>query len=89
MLTETPDIIGLLNEIIVYIGENSIEKRVYEKIALQIAKNYAKYSKTTLNNEETEQLINSLFRCQTPNFSLDGKKIIAIIYDEEIIEKFL
>ena len=88
LLTETPDIIGLLTEIIAYIGENSIEKAVYEKVAVQVAKNYAKYSKSTLNNEEIEKMIGSLFRCHNPNFAPDGKKIVAIISDDEIFNRF-
>ena len=87
-LTETSDIIGLLNEIIAYVGENSIEKAVYEKVAIQVAKNYARYSKSTLNNEEIEKMIGTLFRCQNPNFAPDGKKIVAIISDEEILDRF-
>ena len=87
-LTETPDIIELLTEIIAYVCEISVEKKIYEKIAVRVAKSYARYSKSTLNNEEIEKMINFLFRCQNPNFAPDGKKIITIISDEEIINRF-
>ncbi|MDR0830326.1 MAG: DNA mismatch repair endonuclease MutL [Prevotellaceae bacterium] len=88
LLTETPDIIELLQNIISSVGENSIQKEIYEKIAMQVAENYAKYSKSAYNQAETESFINQLFKCQNPNFSPDGKKIIAIISDEEIFGKF-
>ena len=77
-----------MNEIIAYAGENSIEKTIYEKVAVQVAKNYAKHSKSTLNNEEIEKMTGTLFRCQNPNFAPDGKTIVAIISDDEILEKF-
>ncbi|MDR1544570.1 MAG: DNA mismatch repair endonuclease MutL [Prevotellaceae bacterium] len=88
LLTETPDIIELLQNILASVGENGIQKEIYEKIAAQVAKNYAKFSQSAHNQAETESFINKLFQCQNPNFSTDGKKIMAIIADSEIFEKF-
>jgi DNA mismatch repair protein MutL len=89
LLTETQNIPELLHNIIAFVGENSIEKEIYEKIAIQVAKNYAKWSFSKLNSEETEILAGSLFKCQNPNYAINGEKIIVIIPDEEILRQFV
>jgi DNA mismatch repair protein MutL len=88
LLTGTPNITELLHNIIAFVGENSIEKEIYEKIAVQIAKNYAKYSFPKFNDEETDILAGNLFQCSNPNFTTNGEKIITVISDSEILRKF-
>ena len=58
-------------------------REIYEKIALRMAKAYAK-SMQNSNEYETEYIISSLLQCQTPNFSPDGSKIIVVLSDEDI-----
>jgi DNA mismatch repair protein MutL len=89
LLIETPSITELLHNIIAFVSENSIEKEIYEKIATQMAKNYAKCYVSKFNDEETDILANNLFQCSNPNFTTNGEKIIAIIADEEIFKKFI
>ncbi|MDR3327025.1 MAG: DNA mismatch repair endonuclease MutL [Prevotellaceae bacterium] len=88
LLTETRNIPELLHNILAFTGENSIEKEIYEKIAIQMSKSYAKWSFSKLNSEEATTLAGSLFKCQNPNYAINGEKIIIIIPDEEIIKQF-
>ena len=86
ILTDVPNIIEILQNILSCVGENSIEIEIFEKIAIQISKNYAKYSTQKITKDEMEPLLASLFQCSNPNLSPEGERIISILSDEEIFK---
>lgn len=60
-----------------------------EQIAISLAKASALNYGVDLKQEETDHLIDRLFACSTPNFTPDGKKVLAIIPIEDIEKNFL
>lgn len=59
-----------------------------EQIAISLAKASAIEYGTALKQEEIDHLIDNLFACATPNFSPDGKKVLAIIPTDDIEKSF-
>ena len=59
-----------------------------EKIARNLSRSSAIYYGKTLSREEMQEIVDKLFACEMPNYSPDGKAIIAIIGNEEIEKKF-
>ncbi len=66
----------------------NIREKIYETMALSYAKNLSMNHNTPLTKEEMLQIFDSLFATKTPNYTHDGKQIIAIINYEEIEKKF-
>ena len=61
-------------------------REVYERVALKMASEYARYAyKNTQRQEDMEALIASLFRQNNPNISPDGKPIVRILKDQELL----
>jgi DNA mismatch repair protein MutL len=60
-----------------------------EKIALGIARNTCIKRGKFLNSEEMRYIIDSLFACETPNFTNDGKKCYVSYSLDELKTKFL
>ncbi len=60
-----------------------------EQIALSLAKASALDYGYELKQEETDQLIDRLFACDTPNFTPDGRKVLTIFTTEEIEKNFV
>ena len=52
---------------------------IHQALALSLAKHAAIPTGQVLNNEEMENLINSLFGCQNVNYTPDGKSILHIL----------
>jgi DNA mismatch repair protein MutL len=61
---------------------------VREKIARNLARSSAVHYGKSLAREEMQEIIDKLFACETPNYSPDGKAIIAIIGSDELERKF-
>jgi DNA mismatch repair protein MutL len=59
-----------------------------EKVAIAMAAAASIPYGKPLNNEEMENLFDSLFACQAPNYSPKGKPVISILTLEEIDKKF-
>lgn len=57
---------------------------VHHALALSLARHAAIPTGQVLNNEEMENLINSLFVCQHVNYTPDGKAILHILKQAEI-----
>lgn len=57
---------------------------IHQALALSLAKHAAIPAGQVLNNEEMENLINSLFGCQNVNYTPDGKSILHILKQEKI-----
>ena len=56
-----------------------VKEKVREKVAASLAKASAINYGQPLQPDEISELIDSLFACQTPNFSPTGKKILSIL----------
>lgn len=63
-----------------------LDKR--DSLARSMAKNSAVKAGTSLNQEEMNTLIEELFACKTPNFSIYGKPVIQTITLQELAQKF-
>lgn len=80
-------------ELIRTLIENSIETgldvkaEIQESLALSMADFAAIPSGRVLTEEEILLLVSELFACKTPNYTPDGKSIIAVIADDEIDKK--
>jgi DNA mismatch repair protein MutL len=59
-----------------------------ERIAVSLAKATAIRYSRTMNYEEMRDLIDQLFACSSPNYSPEGKPVIAMIQYDEIEKKF-
>ncbi|RZL31637.1 MAG: DNA mismatch repair protein MutL, partial [Pedobacter sp.] len=59
-----------------------------DSLARTLAKNSAIKAGTALSQEEMNTLIDELFACKTPNFSVSGKPVIQTITLEELDKKF-
>ena len=66
--------------------ELKLDKR--DALARSMAKNSAIKSGTSLGQQEMNTLIEELFACKTPNFSIGGKPVIQTIALTEIAQKF-
>ena len=68
--------------------ETALQKNVKDKIAISLARasaiSYGKY----LTNQEMQHLVDELFACENPNYSVAGKKTLSLVNLEEL-EKFL
>lgn len=59
-----------------------------DALARSMARNSAIKSGTALAQQEMNTLIEELFACKTPNFSISGKPVIQTIALQEIAQKF-
>ena len=66
--------------------ELKLDKR--DALARSLAKNSAIKAGTTLGQQEMNTLIEELFACKTPNFSINGRPVIQTIALSEIAQKF-
>lgn len=57
-------------------------------IAFSLAKSTAIVQGQVLSNDEMESLVDELFACRTPNYTPDGKVIVAILEQTEIERLF-
>jgi len=62
----------------------NIGDKMREELAISLAIASSVNHGHQLNTDEAAALIDSLFACQTPNFSPTGKPVIEIIKTEEI-----
>lgn len=66
----------------------SIETAIREKLARTLSVIAARTRKEQLNVQEIQQLIDQLFSCQQPQTTADGKKIMTILQQDEIDQRF-
>ncbi len=72
----------------VSMGGTSITTKVYESIALRVAKSAAiPYGKTMLQ-EEMDTLLSKLLCLPNPNYTPDGKTIISILSNDQLEKMF-
>ncbi len=72
----------------VELGGKSVTAKVHEQLALSIAKKAAIPAGKKLQQAEMEKLLGDLLQLSQPNFTPDGKKIIATVTDEQIDKMF-
>lgn len=67
---------------------NNIQSELTNEIAISMAQSSAIRPGQTLTKEETEKLLGDLFKLSTPNYTPDGKTIIATIKLSDISKLF-
>ena len=80
------NIVNLVMDMVTSIKDNGtgVIDEIDKSMALSLARNAAIPQGQVLNNEEMENLINSLFACSNANYSPDGKNILCILRQQEI-----
>lgn len=68
---------------------NDVKEEVQTMLALTLAKAAAIVYGQVLSNEEMVNLVDSLFACPTPNYTPDGRTVLATIKEEEIEKLFM
>lgn len=61
---------------------------IQQRLALSLARQTAIPVGQVLGEDEMENLVDSLFACSTPNYTPDGKVIIAILQQEDVDRLF-
>lgn len=67
---------------------NDVKEEVQTMLALTLAKAAAIVYGQVLSNEEMTNLVDSLFACPTPNYTPDGRTVLATIKEDEIEKLF-
>lgn len=67
---------------------NDVKEKIYESLALSMARFTAISSGKQLSGDEMMLLVNQLFACQSPNYTPDGNPVISVVSDEDIEKKF-
>lgn len=65
-----------------------VKEEIHSTLSLTLAKAAAIVYGQVLTHEEMVKLVDSLFACPTPNFTPDGKTVLAVISEEEIERLF-
>lgn len=65
-----------------------VKEKVYESLAISMARFTAITAGKLLTEEEMILLVNQLFACPTPNYTPDGNPIISVVSDDDIDRKF-
>lgn len=65
-----------------------VKEKIYESLALSMAKFTAITAGKQLSEEEMMLLVNQLFACQSPNYTPDGNPVISVVSDEHIEKEF-
>ncbi len=67
---------------------NDVKEEIQNILALTLARTAAIVYGQVLNNEEMISLVDSLFACPSPNYTPDGKTVLATIKEEDIEKLF-
>lgn len=65
-----------------------LSDEIQQRLALSLARQTAIPVGQVLGEDEMEDLVDSLFACSTPNYTPDGKVIIAILQQEDVDRLF-
>ena len=69
-------------------GHEKLKEEIQNILALTLARAAAIVYGQVLTNEEMISLVDSLFACAAPNYTPDGKVVLATIREEEIEKLF-
>ena len=61
---------------------------LYHTLAMAIAVSNSVSTDRRMDEQEMAALVDDLFACKTPNYTPDGKVIISIVSEEEIVKRF-
>ncbi|MBR4649982.1 MAG: hypothetical protein IKO67_07500, partial [Bacteroidaceae bacterium] len=61
---------------------------LYHTLALAIAVSNSVSTDRRLDETEMASLVDDLFACKTPNYTPDGKVVITIISEEDVVKRF-
>ena len=67
---------------------SDVKEEVQSMLALTLARAAAIVYGQVLSNEEMAALVDSLFACETPNYTPDGRVVLATLKEEEIERLF-
>ena len=67
---------------------NDVKEEIQTILALTLARAAAIVYGQVLNNDEMSNLVDNLFACATPNYTPDGRTVLATIKEEEIEKLF-
>ena len=67
---------------------NDVKEEVQAILASSLARAAAIVYGQVLSNEEVASLVDNLFACPTPNYTPDGRTVLATIKEEEIEKLF-
>ncbi|KAA6344458.1 DNA mismatch repair protein MutL [termite gut metagenome] len=67
---------------------NDVKEDIQTLLALTLARASALVYGQALSNEEMVNLVDTLFACQTPNYTPDGQTILTILKEDEIERLF-
>ena len=67
---------------------NDVKEEVQSMLALTLARAAAIVYGQVLGSEEMSALVDSLFACETPNYTPDGRVVLATLKEEEIERLF-
>lgn len=89
-LKSSTHVVSLINEIIerVKTATGDAVTVIHEQIALSLATNAAIAIGQSLGNQEMLHLVEQLFACPSHNHTPDGKPVMAIWTQEEILNRF-
>ena len=84
------DMSSMINQIVESVenGGLPLKKRIYDHLALTLARSAAIPMGRTLMQEEMEMLVADLLRLPEPNYTPDGKTIITVIPIEQLNKMF-
>ncbi|KAA6347541.1 DNA mismatch repair protein MutL [termite gut metagenome] len=67
---------------------NDVKEEIQSLLVMNLARASAIVYGQALSNEEMINLVDTLFACQTPNYTPDGQTVLATIKEEEIEKLF-
>jgi DNA mismatch repair protein MutL len=67
---------------------NDVKEEIQSLLALTLARASAIVYGQVLSNEEMVNLVDTLFACQTPNYTPDGQTVLVTTKEEEIEKLF-
>lgn len=89
-ILEQGDIINVIDSLLeaYKTGELDVEEEMREQMAAIMAKNACMKVGEVLTTEDMMGLAANLFKCQSPNYTPDGRTVISIIDNEELEKRF-
>ena len=67
---------------------NTVKSKIYERVALSMAKQVAIVAGQLLSADEMTALVDDLFRTLSPSITPDGSAIVYIMPDKDIERNF-
>lgn len=90
MLSETSEFTSLIDEIVADVRDKAVRvsDKLFQRIAVKVAERAARNHRITDDKESTTYLIDTLFASTTPNLTPNGKTVVVILDDDELLRRF-